>query len=50
MVEKIRWNENGARVTSRRPFVVCDTRQSAREAEQGPFVEEISAREVNVFI
>ena len=38
MVEKIRWNENGPRVTGIRPFV-CDTKRSAREAEQVPLVE-----------
>ena len=49
MVEKIRLNENGPRVTGRRPFV-CDTKRSAREAEQGPLVEERSVREANVFM
>ena len=49
MVEKNRWNENGPRVTGRRPFV-CDTKRSAREAEQGPPVEERSVREATVLI
>jgi len=43
MVEKIRWNENCPRVTSRRPFV-CDTKRSVPEAKQGPLVEERSVR------
>ena len=33
MVEKIRWNENGTRVTGRRPFV-CEAKRSARKAEK----------------
>ena len=49
MVEKLRWNENGSRVTGRRPFV-CDTKRSARKAEQGPLLEERSIREANVFM
>ena len=46
MVDKIRWNENGPRVTGRRQFV-CDTKRSAREAEQDPLVKERSVREAN---
>ena len=49
MVEKIRWNENGPRVTGIGPFV-CDTKRSASEAEQGPLVEERSIREANVLM
>ena len=51
MVEKISWNENGPHVrpTSRRPFV-CDIERSAREAEQGPRVEDRSIREANVLM
>ena len=49
MVEKIRWKENGPRVTGRRPFV-CETKRLAREAEQGPLVEERSVREANVLM
>ena len=41
MVEKIRLNENGPRVTGRPPFVF-DTKRSAREAEKGPLVDERS--------
>ena len=49
MVQKIHWDENGPRVTGRRPFV-CETKRSAREAEKGPIVEERSVREVNMFM
>ena len=49
MVEKIRWNENGPRVTDRhvRSFV---TKRLACEAEQDPLIEERSVREANVLM
>ena len=46
MVQKIRWNENCPRVTSRRPFV-CDTKRSVPEAQQGSLVEE---RYVRIYV
>ena len=48
MLDKIHWNENGPRVTGRRPFVVCCTNRFASEAEQGPLVEKRSVCEAKV--
>ena len=49
MVEKICWNENGPRVTGRRPFV-CETKRSVRKADKGPLGDESFIPVANVFM